>query len=146
MESNQRKLKARHDALAGYKFDNKDSETLRKELHTFTAKRSREHYLNFVEDIDKATADQTIYDTYVKSGAKLPVNLDGAMKAPIDNAIKTSKVDWGPARKLVVKLIDAKFIPEMRKDELASAAKELKRLETAIPDKRKEFVKAGGKL
>jgi hypothetical protein len=146
MESEQRKLKARHDALAGYKFDNKDSETLRKELHTFTAKHSWEHYLNFVEDIDKATADQTIYDTYVNSGAKFPVNLDGAIKAPIDKAIKTSKVDWGPARKLVVKLIDAKFIPEMRKDELASAAKELKRLETAIPEKKKAFVKAGGKL
>jgi hypothetical protein len=52
----------------------------------------------------------------------------------------------GPARKLVVKLIDASSIPEMRKDELASAAKELKRLETAIPEKKKAFVKAGGKL
>ena len=71
---------------------------------------------------------------------------DGAIKAPIDKAIQTSKVDWGPARKAIVKIIDAKFIPEMRKDELASAAKELKRLETAIPEKKKAFAKAGGKL
>ena len=146
MEADQAKLKARHAALSNYKFDNKDSESLRKELHTFTAKHSWEHYLNFVEDIHKAKADQAIYDTYVKSGASFPVNLDSAIKAPIDKAITTSKVDWGPARRVVVKMIDTKFIPEMRKDELASAAKELKRLETAIPEKKKAFVKGGGKL
>lgn len=147
MERSQAKLQVRHDALKGYKFDKRDAPGLRAELHAFAAKHSWEHYLQFVEDIDQPKGDTLIFDTYVKDGAKLPVNLGAPLVKPIAAAIKGNmKADWAAARALIVKLIDTKFIPDMRKDELAEAAKELARLKTAIPEKKKAFVKAGGKL
>ena len=147
MEADQQTQQERYDELKDLKFTSALPDGLRAELHSFTAKHSWEHYLKFVEDIDAAKADATVYDTYVKPGATLPVNLGAALQSPIDKAIAAQgKVAWVPARTLIVKLIDSKFIPDMRKDEMAKLGKELKRLKADIPEKKKAFAKAGGKL
>jgi hypothetical protein len=68
--------------------DSKDSGVLRGEPRSCTAKHSWEHYLQFVEDIDESKADPLLYDSHVKPGASLPVNVGAPVQAPIAKAIK----------------------------------------------------------
>jgi hypothetical protein len=146
MEESQKKLQKRHDDLKAFTFADKNATSLRGELHAFTKKHSWEHYLQFVEDIEDGKGGQQIFDTYVRDGATLPVNLPPEQKAALAKQLSShSPPDFGPAKTLIVKLINAKFIPAMSKDEMASLTKELQRLKTEIPEKKKEFIRVGGK-
>lgn len=55
-----------------------------------------------------------------------------------------TKPDFGNARKLIVGVIDAKLIPDYRKEVLPDLEKELNRLKADLPGKITEFKKVGG--
>ena len=140
MESNQTKLTAQQAKLDKLTFDSGD---MRGQLKEWTAKKSWKHYLEFVENIDDGVTPKKIVDTYVKDGATLPVNLPGPMKQKIEDALAAGHVpDFADARKLIVKMIDLKFIPAFKKEFLPPIKKEVDRLRVAIPEKRKAYAVA----
>ena len=140
MESDQTKLKAKKESLDKLSVASK---TMRGELKEWAAKKSQRHYIEFVEDIDEGSVAPTkIIETYVKTGAKLPVNLPAAMKQKLEQTPANSKPDFGPARAFVAKLIDEKIIPKFKAEMLPPIKKELDRLSKAIPEKKEGYKKA----
>lgn len=144
MMASRDKLQPQVAALKAFKFDGKDAKLLA-ELHKHAKAHSHEHYLTFVEDIDAGVSPKAIFDKYIKSGASFPVNLPPAIAAPIEKAVSAgAKPDFGNARKLIVGVIDAKLIPDYRKEVLPDLEKELNRLKADLPGKITEFKKVGG--
>ncbi|MEO6711317.1 MAG: hypothetical protein ABI054_12465 [Planctomycetota bacterium] len=141
MESDQTKLKAKKEKLDKLTMA---GDTLRGELKDWASKRSQKHYIEFVEDIEGGTvAASKIIDTYVKTGAKLPVNLPAAMKQKLEQTLASGgKPDFAPARALISKMIDEKIIAKFKPEMLAPIKKELDRLSKAIPEKKKAYEKA----
>jgi hypothetical protein len=145
MTESQTKLKTEVTALKAFKWGVDDPKHLA-QLHAYTKPRSWEHYLQFVDDIDAKIDDKKIFDKYVRPGAAFPVNL-GPLAAPLAKQLAANQaLDFKPARALIVKLIDSKFIGDLRKDALPPLDKELTRLNGAIPKSKSDFVKAGGTL
>jgi hypothetical protein len=142
MESDQAKLaekKAKLDKLTVA------SGELRRELKEFAAKHSQKHYIEFVEDIDDGADAKKIVETYVKTGAKLPVNLPAATTQKIEQTLASGgKPDFAPARALIAKMIDEKIIPKFKQEVLPPIKKELERLSKDIPEKKKGYAKASG--
>jgi hypothetical protein len=95
-------------------------------LAEFVKRKHWEHYLAFVDEIDGGADAKKIYETYVKDGASLPVNLPSSVQATIKKAIDAgSNPDLAPGRKCIVGIINSKFIPEFRKGVLAQWQTEL---------------------
>jgi hypothetical protein len=87
------------------------------------------HYIEFVEDVDNGKDDKQIFDRYAKDGAQYPINLPPAIQGPLEKALAAGKKpDFKPARALIVKMIDAKFIPPFRKERLALYDKDIKEM------------------
>jgi hypothetical protein len=140
MEINQAKLTAQRDKLDKLSFG---SGEMRGALKEWAARKSWKHYIDFVEDIDDGATPKKIVDTYVKDGASLPVNLPAPMKKKIEDALAAGGApDFAAARKLIVQLIDVKIVTGLRKEMLPPIKKEVDRLRTAIPEKRKAYAVA----
>jgi hypothetical protein len=87
------------------------------------------HYIEFVEDVDAGKDAKQTFDHYAKDGAQYPINLPPAIQGPLEKAIAAgNKPDFKPARGLIVKMIDAKFIPPFRKERLALYDKDIKEM------------------
>lgn len=115
-------------SLGSLTYDTFDSiaNNLKGGLAEYVKRKHWEHYLAFVDDIDSGVDAKKIYETYVKDGAKLPVNLPPPTQALIKKAIDSgSKPDLAPGRKCIVGIINNKFIPEYRKTVLAQWQTEL---------------------
>jgi hypothetical protein len=85
------------------------------------------HYVSFIEDVDKPEDAKKIFDTYMKEGASGPINLPKNVQESIEHAIANGeKPDLAAARKLVLGIVNQKFIPEFKKDRLALYQKDLK--------------------
>lgn len=144
MMSSRDDLQPKVTALKAFKFDGKNA-ALIAELHAHAKKHSHDHYITFVEDIDKGVAPKAIYDKYIAAGASFPVNLPAAIAAPIAKAVSAAaQPDFTNARKLIVGVIDAKLIGDYRKEVLPAMEKELNRLKADLPGKIAEFKKVGG--
>jgi hypothetical protein len=140
MEIDQTKLTAQKDKLEKLTFD---SGEMRTQLKEWAAKKSWKHYIDFVEDIDKGATPKKVIDTYVKDGAGLPVNLPPPMKKTLEEALAAGKApDFTGARKLIVTMIDVKFVSGFKKEMLPPIKKEVDRLRVAIPEKRKAYAVA----
>lgn len=99
------------------------------------------HYIEFVDDIAAGKDDKQIFDRYVKDGAQYPVNLPPAQQGPLEKAMAAGKKpDFGPARGLIVKLIDTKFIPLFKKDRLALYDKSMKEIALKLKTLNKQLV------
>jgi hypothetical protein len=85
------------------------------------------HYVDFINDVDKGEDSKKVFETYMKDGASLPINLPKGVQEPVEHALANGgKPDFAPARKLIVGIVNQKFIPEFKKDRLALYQKDIK--------------------
>jgi hypothetical protein len=104
------------------------------------------HYVSFVEDVDKPEDAKKIFDTYMKEGASLPINLPKGVQEPIEHALANDgKPDFAAARKLIVGIVNQKFIPEFKKDRLALYQKDIKEETEKLNALKKKKAAMGGK-
>jgi hypothetical protein len=132
------KLKAKLNALKSLTYDHCGSEELKKEFREWVEKKGWGHYLEFVRDVDEGNDSQKIYDTYIGDGKQQvakPVNLDAAMAGKIRQALAANQVpDFTPARTLIVKMVDIRFVGDFRKEALPKLTEELKYKEKWLAD------------
>ena len=104
------------------------------------------HYMTFLDDVDKKGDPKAIFDTYMKDGAKLPINLPAKLLDPIEHAIANGTApDFKAARALILKLVNTKFIPPFKKERVELYDKLLKENAVKLKALKKQLADAGGK-
>ncbi|HZR16687.1 MAG TPA: hypothetical protein VFE51_05110 [Verrucomicrobiae bacterium] len=106
-------------------------------LETWTDKHSLSHYVEFLFLLKAPNDPQAIFDTYIKVGASLPVNLRDATRIAIERDLKAGKKpDFTHARAEILQVVDGKIIPAYRREAIAGINKQVaaqkKDLETLI--------------
>ena len=127
------KLKAKVAGLKNLSYDHCASAELSRGLRNWVESKHWGHYLAFLRDIDSGADSKTIYDKYIgeaKHPATLPVNLESHGAARIKQALDANQIpDFAAARAQIVKMVDTKFVPEYKKENLPALEKELKHKE-----------------
>jgi len=104
------------------------------------------HYMTFLDDVDAKKDAKTIFDTYMKDGASYPINLPKKLLDPIEHALANgSAPDFKPARALILKLVNTKFIPPFKKERLGLYVKLLEENAGKLKALEKKLADAGGK-
>ena len=104
------------------------------------------HYMTFLDDVDKKGDPKAIFDTFMKDGAKLPINLPAKLLDPIEHAIANGTApDFKAARALILKLVNTKFIPPFKKERVELYDKLLKENAVKLKALKKQLADAGGK-
>ena len=104
------------------------------------------HYLTFIEDVDKPEDPKKIFETYMKEGADKPINLPKGVQEPIEHAIANGeKPNFAAARKLILGVVNQKFLPEFKKERLAMYHKVLKEEKEALDALKKKRAAMGSK-
>ena len=120
-----------------------DSPSMHGALYEWASKKSQAHYLDFLGAIKAKEKPQTIFDTYVKKGAKFPVNLPGAIVAAIEKDLKAGKTpSFAAAEKDILNVVKQKIIPAFKKWGLEGSAQYQKQVREELGRLKKQLATA----
>ncbi len=145
LENNILSSKGVKESYAKYTWET-DDPAMYGALENWAEKHSQKHYLDFVGEITAKVKPQTIFDKYVKKGAKYPVNLNATTAAAIDKDLKAGRVpNLEPAKKEVTAVIKNAIVPKFKAEGLKAVDQGIATLKVQVKKLQDELKTVGAK-